>query len=80
MVTVRSRTIQRSQFNSVPQALKDLDQWVCWRYEQRNGKRTKPPYSARGVHSKRQKQPLEAESMKVLALFLHLLMTLLELI
>ena len=47
MVTVRSRTIQRSQFNSVPQALKDLDQWICWKYEQRDGKPTKPPYNAR---------------------------------
>ena len=42
----RTRTIQRSQFNSVPQALKDLPQWVCWKYELREGKRTKPPYQA----------------------------------
>lgn len=44
---MRTRTIQRSQFNSVPQALKDLDQWVCWKYEQRGDKPTKPPYNAR---------------------------------
>ncbi len=46
MVTVRSKRVQRSQFNSVPQALKDLSQWVCWKYEQRDGKPTKPPYNA----------------------------------
>src|SRR5438128_12280191 len=22
-------------------------QWVCWRWEERNGKKTKPPYNAR---------------------------------
>lgn len=44
---MRTRTIQRSQFNSVPQALKELDQWVCWKYKQRDGKPTKPPYNAR---------------------------------
>lgn len=28
---------------SIPAELCSLPQWVCWRYEERNGKRTKPP-------------------------------------
>jgi hypothetical protein len=27
------------------QNMRDLEQWVCWRYEERNGERTKVPYS-----------------------------------
>ncbi len=30
----------------IPQALKDIPQWVCWRYEDRDGKRTKVPHQA----------------------------------
>lgn len=30
-------------YNAVPSALKTLNQWVCWRYEQRHGKQTKIP-------------------------------------
>ena len=30
---------------SIPAELKTLPQWVCWRLEERNGKRTKPPVS-----------------------------------
>lgn len=38
----------REQYTStpatkIPAELTDLPQWVCWRYENRNGKRTKPP-------------------------------------
>ncbi len=29
--------------NSIPSALKALNQWVCWKYEDRKGKPTKPP-------------------------------------
>lgn len=32
---------------NVPQELKDLEQWVCWRYEERNGKETKLPIQAK---------------------------------
>jgi hypothetical protein len=28
------------------QNMRDLEQWVCWRYEERNGKPSKVPYSA----------------------------------
>jgi putative DNA primase/helicase len=31
------------QFESIPQTLRDIPQWVCWRYEERGGKWTKPP-------------------------------------
>ena len=27
----------------IPAELRALPQWVCWRYENRNGKTTKPP-------------------------------------
>ncbi|WP_034435258.1 phage NrS-1 polymerase family protein [Candidatus Contendibacter odensensis] len=33
-------------FISVPTELRTLPQWVCWHYEDRNGKPTKPPISA----------------------------------
>lgn len=32
---------------NVPQCLRDLPQWVCWRYVERHGKRTKVPINAR---------------------------------
>ena len=32
--------------DSIPQALKDLPQWVAWQREERNGKLTKVPYNA----------------------------------
>ncbi|CDH47552.1 phage NrS-1 polymerase family protein [Candidatus Contendibacter odensensis] len=28
---------------TIPAELRALNQWVCWRYEERNGKRSKPP-------------------------------------
>ena len=31
---------------SIPNELRQLPQWVCWRYEKRKGKRTKIPYCA----------------------------------
>ncbi|HEX3002234.1 MAG TPA: hypothetical protein VHN82_07705 [Methanoregula sp.] len=31
-------------FDNIPEELIALDRWVVWRYEERNGKRTKPPY------------------------------------
>jgi hypothetical protein len=33
---------------NIPQELRDRDQWVLWRYELRDGKRTKVPYSSSG--------------------------------
>lgn len=43
-------TKQPSKINAkaIPAELKKLDQWVLWRYEKRDGKRTKPPYQANG--------------------------------
>lgn len=32
---------------TIPQALRDCDQWVCWRVETRGGKPTKVPYNPR---------------------------------
>ena len=32
------------QVESIPDELKLRDQWVAWRYEQRNGRPTKVPY------------------------------------
>lgn len=33
----------------VPDSLAELNQWIVWRYEQRNGKQTKVPYSVGGT-------------------------------
>ncbi len=33
--------------DNIPQELRELDQWVCWRYVTRDGKRTKLPVSAK---------------------------------
>jgi hypothetical protein len=33
------------KFESIPDELKELDQWVCWRIEKRNSKLTKVPYN-----------------------------------
>src|SRR5262245_56832962 len=32
---------------AVPACLRERDQWVCWRYVERDGKRTKVPFNAR---------------------------------
>jgi putative DNA primase/helicase len=32
----------------VPDSLTELDQWVLWRYETRNGKPTKVPFQVSG--------------------------------
>jgi len=32
----------------IPCELRDLPQWVCWRFEERNGRATKPPYQCTG--------------------------------
>lgn len=33
--------------SAIPSELRELNQWVCWKYEDRNGKTTKPPYQAK---------------------------------
>ena len=33
--------------DNIPKELQPFDQWVCWRWEEREGKRTKPPVNAR---------------------------------
>ena len=30
----------------IPSELREIDQWVCWRYEDRKGKKTKIPINA----------------------------------
>jgi hypothetical protein len=36
-----------TQYQNIPDELKALPQWVCWRFETRNGKRTKVPITPR---------------------------------
>ena len=36
--------------DQIPAELRQLPQWVGWRWEERDGKRTKPPYTADGLH------------------------------
>ena len=40
------------QFDNIPQTLRDIPQWVCWKYEERGGKWTKPPYQPGGSYAK----------------------------
>ncbi|MCW6680856.1 phage/plasmid primase, P4 family [Aerococcaceae bacterium NML130460] len=35
------------QYDAIPDELTELEQWCCWRYEERNGKRTKIPYDVK---------------------------------
>jgi len=37
-------------FHNIPQELQALPQWVCWRYEEVSGRRTKVPYAPGGLH------------------------------
>jgi hypothetical protein len=37
-------------YENIPMELRQLQQWVCWRYEDRNGMPTKVPYSPDGLH------------------------------
>ena len=45
-----------TSYNAVPCSLKDIPQWVAWKFEIRDGKETKVPYDAKsdsdGVHAK----------------------------
>jgi Protein of unknown function (DUF3987) len=41
---MKHRNKQTVQLESIPSALKQRDQWVMWRHEQRYGKTTKVPY------------------------------------
>jgi putative DNA primase/helicase len=34
---------------NIPEELTDLEQWVCWRYQERDGKLTKVPKTYRGT-------------------------------
>ncbi len=38
----------RYEFENIPAYLRERDQWVCWKYETRDGKRTKVPYQWNG--------------------------------
>ena len=38
----------RARAGHVPEELRQLPQWVCWRYEERGGKPTKVPYQPKG--------------------------------
>jgi putative DNA primase/helicase len=35
----------------VPDSLTEIDQWIVWRYEQRDGKATKVPYQLNGIRA-----------------------------
>lgn len=37
-------------YENIPMELRQLQQWVCWRYEEVNGRQTKVPYSPDGLH------------------------------
>jgi len=36
---------------NIPEQLKELPQWVVWRYVEKNGKWTKPPFQVNGQHA-----------------------------
>lgn len=37
-------------YHNIPMELRELPQWVCWRYEMQGGRKTKVPYSPDGHH------------------------------
>ena len=45
-----------TEIQAIPSELRTLNQWVCWHYEDRNGKATKPPIDAKSngklIHAK----------------------------
>lgn len=43
---VPTETDPRNLYEGVPQELREMHQWVCWRLEERDGKTTKVPYVA----------------------------------
>jgi putative DNA primase/helicase len=45
------------KFESIPDELKELDQWVCWRIEKRNSKLTKVPYNPKSKHKAKVNDP-----------------------
>jgi hypothetical protein len=36
-------------YHNIPMELREIQQWVCWRYEEVNGRRTKVPYTPDGT-------------------------------
>lgn len=40
--------MERYNFQEIPLVLQQLPQWIMWKYEERNGKRTKVPYQPTG--------------------------------
>lgn len=45
------------EIQNIPQQLILQRRWVCWRYENRNGERTKMPYQAGGAYEARSNAP-----------------------
>ena len=39
-------------YDNIPDELKSRDQWICWRYETRGGKKTKEPINPRSKSAK----------------------------
>jgi hypothetical protein len=52
MALTQETTIIKPIYENIPQDLKQLDRWVCWRAEERKGKITKVPYSPSGYPAK----------------------------
>lgn len=50
-------TALQINFDSIPEELKALPQWVCWRLEERDGKDTKVPYNAASGKPARSNSP-----------------------
>lgn len=42
----------KSSYDSIPQELRQLPNWVCWKRETRKGKATKVPYAVSGTRAK----------------------------
>lgn len=45
-------------YANIPQDMKQLNHWVCWRYEERGGKKTKVPYSVLSGAGAKSNEPL----------------------
>lgn len=52
---------------NIPQELRDCNQWICWRYENRDGKLTKVPYNPTTEHPASTTDPSSWCSFEVVA-------------
>jgi putative DNA primase/helicase len=51
MDEIQNKPMLKPEFSGIPRLLKSVPRWVLWRAEERDGRITKPPYTAGGTHA-----------------------------